>query len=53
MKRTKKAPLWYNPVEKDVRRPVTWETDLVQMAAGREGRALLESYVRMYREKNL
>ena len=53
MKRTRKAPLWYNPVEKDARRPLIRETDLTQMAADREGRALLESYCRMYRKKFL
>ena len=52
MKRTKKTPLWYNPVEKDSRRLIR-ETDLAQMAAAREGRALLDSYCRMYRKKFL
>ncbi|MDE7260740.1 MAG: hypothetical protein K2N78_01565 [Oscillospiraceae bacterium] len=50
MKHTRKAPLWYNPVEKDARRTVR-ENGLVQMAADKEGRALLESYCRMYRTK--
>ena len=53
MKRTKKAPLWYNPAEKDARRLPLRETDLVQMAVDKEGRALLESYCRMYRKKLL
>ena len=50
MKHTKKAPLWYNPVPKDARRPLRG-SNLVSLAADREGRALLESYCRMYREK--
>lgn len=48
MKHTKKTPLWYNPTRKDARRPLR-ENDLVCMAADKEGRALLESYCRMYR----
>ena len=50
MKHTRKNPLWYNPEEKDARRAMR-ENDLVRMAAGREGRALLESYCRMYRTR--
>ena len=50
MKHTRKAPLWYNPVQKDTRRTLR-ENDLVCMAADKEGRALLESYCRMYRMK--
>ena len=50
MKHTKKAPLWYNPVPKDARRPLR-ENRLASLAADREGRALLESYCRMYRAK--
>lgn len=48
MKHTGKAPLWYNPVEKDTRRTIQ-ESDLIRMAADKEGQALLESYCRMYR----
>ena len=50
MKHTKKIPLWYNPARKDARRAIR-ENDLVRMAADKEGRALLESYCRMYRVK--
>lgn len=50
MKHTKKSPLWYNPVAKDTRRALR-ESDLIHMAADKEGRALLESYCRLYREK--
>lgn len=50
MKKTKKSPLWYNPVSKEERR-CRMENGLVRMGAGRESRALLESYCRMYREK--
>ena len=46
-KMTKAAPLWYNPVEKDARR-CHMDDGLVRMGAGRESRALLESYCRMY-----
>ena len=51
MKKTKKAPLWYNPVEKSARTSALEREDLISMAAYREGRALLESYCRMYRQK--
>lgn len=52
MKKTKKTPLpWYNPVGKDVRTAALEREDLVSLAAGREGRALLESYCRIYRVK--
>jgi len=50
MKYTKKAPLWYNPVSKDARRGFQ-EDGLLQMAADKEGRALLESYWRLYRDR--
>lgn len=50
MKHTKKVPLWYNPAGKDTRRTIQ-ENDLIRMAADKEGRALLESYCRLYREK--
>ncbi|MDE7220334.1 MAG: hypothetical protein K2O45_12050 [Oscillospiraceae bacterium] len=50
MKRTKKAPLWYNPVERTHRNPVR-ESGLTGMAADKEGRALLESYCRIYRNR--
>lgn len=50
MKHTKKAPLWYNPIPKDARRPLR-EMDLDILAADREGHALLESYCRIYRAK--
>ena len=50
MKHTRKTPLWYNPAEKDLRRTLC-ETEFPRMAADREGRALLESYCRLYREK--
>ena len=50
MKHTKKTPLWYNPVDKDARRRAQ-EDGLAQMASDREGRALLESYWRLYRSR--
>lgn len=50
MKHTKKAPLWYNPTTKDTRRPLR-DNDLANLANDREGRALLESYCRLYRTK--
>ena len=50
MKHTRKAPKWHTPAPKDARRVIP-ENDLVRMAADREGRALLESYCRMYRVK--
>ena len=50
MKHTKKAPLWYNPVPKDARRPLR-DGSFTGLAVDREGRALLESYCRMYRAK--
>ena len=50
MKRTKKAPLWYNPVERNRRNSVR-EGGLIDMAADREGQSLLESYCRIYRIK--
>lgn len=50
MKHTKKPTLWYNPVSRDIRSfPVG--NDLLELTADREGRALLESYCRIYREK--
>lgn len=50
MKHTKKAPLWYNPKRKDTRRG-TAEDSFSQIAADKEGRALLESYWRLYRDR--
>ena len=50
MTHTRKPTLWYNPEEKDTRRGFR-ENDLVRMAADREGRSLLESYCRLYRQK--
>lgn len=50
MKHTGKAPLWYNPAGKETGRIIR-ENDLIRMAADKEGRALLESYCRMYRVK--
>ena len=50
MKHTRKPPLWYNPIGKDARSPLR-EDSLAQLAADREGRALLESYCRLYRKK--
>ncbi len=51
MKKTKKTPLWYNPVGKSPRTAPLERGDLISMAAGKEGRALLESYCRIYRKK--
>lgn len=48
MKKMQKAPLWYNPSGKEHRESVPW---LAGLAADREGRALLESYCRIYRDK--
>lgn len=50
MKRTRKAPLWYNPVERSRQNPLR-ENGLAAIAADREGQALLESYCRIYRRK--
>ena len=50
MKHTRKTALWYNPVSRDTRR-FPAGNDLLDLSADREGRALLESYCRMYREK--
>ena len=50
MKHSKKTPLWYNPSAKDTRRRPN-EDGMSHMAANREGRALLESYWRLYRNK--
>lgn len=50
MKHTRKQPLWYNPVGKDARSPLR-EGSLSRLAADREGRALLESYCRLYRTR--
>lgn len=47
MKHVKKQTLWYNPAEKDARNPLR-EDDMVRLADDREGRALLESYRRLY-----
>ena len=49
-KMTKAAPLWYNPVEKVARR-CRMDNGLVRMDAGRESRALLDSFCRMYQKK--
>ena len=51
MKRTKRNQLWYNPVEKKDQNALLKNSGLIDMAADREGRALLESYCRMYRTK--
>lgn len=51
MKKTKKTPLWYNPVEKDRRDDLLRRSGLTGAAASQEGRALLESYCRIYRLK--
>lgn len=48
MKHTKKTPLWYNP--RDLRKDA-WYGPLAGMDGGREGRALLESYRRMARNR--
>lgn len=50
MKRTKKVTLWYNPGFKDEYRPLR-QKELSSLAADREGRALLESYCRLYNQK--
>lgn len=50
MKHTRKQPLWYNPIGKDARSPIR-ENSLAQLAADPAGRALLESYCRLYRKK--
>ena len=51
MKKAKRNQLWYNPVEKDRQTGLLKNSGLIDMAATREGRALLESYCRMYRAK--
>jgi len=51
MKHTKKSNLWYNPVEKGRRNIILGSSGLIDLAADKEGRALLESYCRMYRMK--
>ena len=51
MNKTRKNPLWYNPVGKDTRPSPLEREDLISMASDREGRALLESYCRIYRTK--
>ena len=51
MKSTKRTQLWYNPVEKDRQTGFLKNSGLIDMASTREGRALLESYCRMYRAK--
>ena len=50
MKHTRKTPLWYTPAWKAAQRAMR-EDSLIHMAADKEGRALLESYCRMYRMK--
>ena len=49
-KYTRKQPLWYNPAGKGSRNLLREEA-LTHLASDREGRALLESYIRMYRKK--
>ena len=49
-RKQKKQTLWYNPVPKDARRPMQG-INLPGLTADREGRALLESYCRIYRVK--
>ena len=51
MKSAKRNQLWYNPVEKDRQTGLLKNSGIIGMAASREGRALLESYCRMYRVK--
>ena len=51
MKKAKRTQLWYNPAEKDRQNAPLKNSGLIDMAATREGRALLESYCRMYRAK--
>lgn len=53
MKKNAKNQLWYNPVgkEKDRRSAILKSSGLIDLAAGQEGRALLESYCRLYRTK--
>lgn len=51
MKRMKRNQLWYNPMEKERQNGLLKSSGLTGMAATREGRALLESYCRMYRTK--
>ena len=51
MKSTKRTQLWYNPVEKDRQNAPLKNGGIIDLAATREGRALLESYCRMYRVK--
>lgn len=50
MKHTRKLPLWRHSAKEDVRRAMR-EDGLPQEAADQEGRALLESYCRLYRAK--
>lgn len=51
MKKTKRAQLWYNPTDRERGNALLKNNGLIGMAADREGRALLESYCRMYRAK--
>lgn len=51
MKKTKKTPLWYNPTTRNRRDALLQRSGLADAAAGKEGRALLESYCRIYRTK--
>ena len=51
MKKIKRNQLWYNPVEKDQQNAPLKTGGLIDLAATRQGRALLESYCRMYRAK--
>ena len=51
MKSAKRNQLWYNPAERARQTGLLKNSGLIGMAASREGRALLESYCRMYRAK--
>lgn len=51
MKKLKKSQLWYNPTDRDRRTSLLERGGLIDIAADQEGRALLESYCRLYRKK--
>lgn len=51
MKKVKKDQLWYNSASGNRRDALLERSGLADMAADREGRALLMSYCRMYRAK--
>lgn len=51
MKKANRNQLWYNPAGKDRQNAILKNSGLIGMTADREGRALLESYCRMYRTK--